>query len=66
MPETGVRVLGQLGYTFPFGPDGNGGPDLLAELTWGAHAAEAGQVTLPEPLFPRLDLDPDAAEPARS
>ena len=66
MPNTGVRVLGQLGYAFPYGPDGNGGPDLLAELTWGAHAGEPGRVTAPEPLFPRLDLEADAAEPTGS
>ena len=66
MPGTGPRVLGQLGYAFPYGPDGNDGPPVLAELSWGAHAAEPGRVTAPEPLFPRLDLDADAAEPARS
>jgi len=66
MPNTGVRVLGQLGYDFPYGPDGNDGPDVWVELAWGAHAGDAGRVTAPEPLFPRLDLDQDAAEPARS
>ena len=27
------------------------------ELAWGAHAGEAGRVTAPEPLFPRLDIE---------
>ena len=40
----------------PYGPDGNGGPPILDELAWGAHAAEPGRVTPPEPLFPRLEL----------
>src|SRR4029077_7720425 len=63
MPGTGPRVLSQLGYAFPYEADGNGGPAILDELAWGAHAREAGTVTLPEPLFPRLELEADAAEP---
>ncbi len=47
----------QLGHAYPYGPDGNGGPPILDELAWGAHAAEAGRVTAPEPLFPRLDVE---------
>ena len=34
--------------------DGNGGPPILDELRLGAHAAEAGRLGAPEPLFPRL------------
>jgi methionyl-tRNA synthetase len=57
LPMTAPRVLAQLGYPYPYGADGNGGPSLLDELHWGAHAGEPGQVTAPEPLFPRLDVD---------
>ena len=55
MPRTGPRVLGQLGYAYPYGVDGTGGPPLDNELRWGAHAGEPGRLTAPEPLFPRLD-----------
>ena len=41
----------------PLRPDGNGGPPILAELQWAAHAGDAGRVTAPEPLFPRLDVE---------
>ena len=57
LPGTAPRVLGQLGHAYPYGPDGNGGPPLAAELAWGAHAAETGRVSAPEPLFPRLDAE---------
>jgi methionyl-tRNA synthetase len=57
MPQTAPRILAQLGYTYPYGPDGNGGPPLEAELIWGAHAGDAGRVGTAEPVFPRLDLD---------
>ena len=42
MPATAPRVLAQLGYAYPYGPDGNGGPPILDELRWGAHAGEPG------------------------
>jgi len=58
IPNTAPRVLQQLGYDYPYAADGNGGPLLLDELRWGAHFPEAGRVTAPEPLFPRLDIDP--------
>jgi methionyl-tRNA synthetase len=58
MPDTAPRLLGQLGYDFSYGADGNGGPALLDELRWGAHLGEAGTLGTPEPLFPRLDIDP--------
>ncbi len=64
MPATGPRVLRQLGHDFGYGSDGNGGPSIIIELTWGAHATDVGRVTAPEPLFPRLDLEADATEPA--
>ncbi len=57
MPGMAPRVLGQLGYAYAYGPDGNDGPAILDELMWGAHAGEAGRVTAPEPLFPRLDVE---------
>jgi methionyl-tRNA synthetase len=60
MPGVAPRVLGQLGHAYDYGADGNGGPPILDELVWGARAGEAGRVTAPEPLFPRLDVDADA------
>ncbi len=58
LPATAPRLLAQLGYPWPYGPDGNGGPMISNELAWGAHAAEAGSMAAPEPLFPRLDVEP--------
>ncbi|MFL5683799.1 MAG: hypothetical protein ACJ77O_11725, partial [Chloroflexota bacterium] len=57
LPATAPRVLAQLGYPYPYGPDGNGGPPLLQELAWAAHAAEPGTVTAAQPLFPRLETE---------
>jgi methionyl-tRNA synthetase len=57
LPGTAPRLLAQLGFDYPYGPDGNGGPPILGELTWGAHAGDAGHLTAPEPLFPRLDVE---------
>ncbi len=57
LPATAPRVLAQLGYAWPYAADGNGGPPLLEELRWGAHAGEPGQLTAAEPLFPRLDSE---------
>jgi methionyl-tRNA synthetase len=56
IPNTAPRILAQLGYEYPYAADGNAGPPLRAELTWGAHA-EGGRVAAPEPLFPRLDVE---------
>jgi methionyl-tRNA synthetase len=58
MPASAPRVLGQLGFGYAYAPDGNGGPPILDELAWGAHRDDTGRVTMPEPLFPRLDVDP--------
>jgi len=59
LPGTAPRLLAQLGHAYPYGPDGNGGPPIVDELAWAAHAAEAGRVSTPEPLFPRLDVETD-------
>jgi methionyl-tRNA synthetase len=58
IPNTAPRVLAQLGFGYPYDADGNGGPPIAAELVWGAHAAEPGRLSQPEPLFPRLDVEP--------
>ena len=57
MPTIAPRVLAQLGYAFDYAADGNGGPPILDELTWGARAGESGRVSAPEPLFPRLEVE---------
>ncbi len=57
LPGTAPRVLAQLGYDYPYGPDGNGGPAILALLEWGSGPGTDGHVTAPEPLFPRLDTE---------
>ncbi|HLY14392.1 MAG TPA: methionine--tRNA ligase [Candidatus Limnocylindrales bacterium] len=60
LPATGPRILAQLGYAWPYASDGNGGPPILGELGWGAHSGESGRLEVPEPLFPRLDVEPSA------
>jgi methionyl-tRNA synthetase len=60
MPNTAPLVLAQLGYLYPYGPDGNGGPLLHDELRWGALGDVRGRLTAPEPLFPRLDVAAEA------
>jgi methionyl-tRNA synthetase len=57
MPDAAPRVLGQLGFDYPYGEDGNGGPPILDQLRWGARAGEAGRVGAAEPLFPRLEAE---------
>jgi methionyl-tRNA synthetase len=57
LPATAPRVLAQLGFGYPYGEDGNGGPPLADELRWGAHAEETGRVGAAEPLFPRLESE---------
>jgi methionyl-tRNA synthetase len=63
MPGMAPRILAQLGFPYPYGPDGNSGPPVAEELEWGAHAGVMGRVSTPEPLFPRLDMEA-TAEPA--
>jgi methionyl-tRNA synthetase len=57
MPSTAPRVLAQLGYLYPYGDDGNGGPPILEELVWGRHAGTSGRVSAAEPMFPRLETE---------
>jgi hypothetical protein len=57
-------VLEQLGYPYLYEADGNGGPALLAELGWGAHADEAGRIGTATPLFPRLESEAVESGPA--
>ncbi len=68
MPGAAPRVLAQLGYAYPWAPDGTGGPALLDELAWGARAGEPGTLAVPTPLFPRLEIeaadDPAETSPA--
>ena len=62
IPLAAPRALAQLGYEYPYAADGNGGPALLEELRWGAHATEAGRLETAEPLFPRIETE--AAAPS--
>ena len=62
MPDAAPRILGQVGFDYPYGEDGNGGPPILDQLRWGARAGEAGRVGAAEPLFPRLEAE--AVDPA--
>jgi methionyl-tRNA synthetase len=64
IPGAAARALSQLGYEYPYGADGNGGPALLDELRWGTHAGEKGQVATAEPLFPRLETEAAATPPS--
>jgi methionyl-tRNA synthetase len=58
MPGVAPRVLAQLGYDYPYGHDGSGGPPLLDELLlWSPPGRSTGHVGPPEPLFPRLEAE---------
>jgi methionyl-tRNA synthetase len=57
MPLAAPKALSQLGYEYPYRPDGNGGPALLDELSWGAKAGQAGRLGAAEPLFPRIETE---------
>jgi len=65
MPGAAPRILDQLGYDYPYAADGNGGPELLRLLAWGAEAGDTGRVIeTPVPLFPRLEAEAvEAASP---
>jgi methionyl-tRNA synthetase len=60
IPSVAPRVLAQLGYAYPYGAEGNGGPPLLEQLAWGEAASE-GRLGDASPLFPRLDVESDLA-----
>ena len=60
IPQAAPRALAQLGYEYAYAADGNGGPGLLDELAWGAHAGEAGRLATAEPLFPRIETESPA------
>jgi methionyl-tRNA synthetase len=64
MPGVAPRVLAQLGHDYPYRADGNGGPPLLDELRWAAHATESGTLTAPVPIFPRLEVEPTETVPS--
>jgi methionyl-tRNA synthetase len=61
MPATAPRLLSQLGYDYPYGADGNGGPAIDDLLDWGRLSGSAGRVSAPEPLFPRLETESEAS-----
>jgi methionyl-tRNA synthetase len=56
LPSAAPRAAEQQGITWPYAPDGNGGPDLRAVLRWGA-GPEGGRIGGAAPLFPRLDSE---------
>ena len=60
LPTTAPRVAAQLGYDYPYGPAGEGGPPLAELAGWGAGGA-GGHVGQAHILFPRLETK---AEPA--
>ncbi len=59
MPGLAPRIMAQLGYPYDYAADGNGGPSLLDELRWGAHAGAPGAMAAPVPLFPRIEVEAD-------
>ena len=65
LPATAPRVLAQLGYDYPYAADGNGGPPILDELRWGAHAAEAGRVAARSRCSRASTSIPRRADPTR-
>ena len=65
MPTASPRILDQLGYAYPYGPDGNGGPAVLGLLELGrAGGRDRPGDRHPVPLFPRVETEaaetPDA------
>jgi methionyl-tRNA synthetase len=64
MPAMAPRILDQLGHAYGYGPDGNGGPELLDRLDWGAVAGPGRVTSTPAPLFPRVESEPVESSPA--
>ena len=52
-------LLAQLGHAYPYGRRRQRRAADPRRAAWGAHATEAGRLTAPEPLFPRLDVEAD-------
>jgi methionyl-tRNA synthetase len=61
IPQATPKALAQLGYGYGYGADGNGGPPVLDELSWGAKAGEAGRLGTAEPLFPRIVVEDETS-----
>jgi methionyl-tRNA synthetase len=59
LPETAARAAEQLGTTYGYAPDGNGGPPLAEAVRWGS--GPTGSIGVPAPLFPRLETGEDVA-----
>jgi methionyl-tRNA synthetase len=57
MPTAAPRILEQLGYAYPYAADGNGGPELLGLLEWGAQPEAGRVIDTPSPLFPRVEAE---------
>jgi methionyl-tRNA synthetase len=64
MPGIAPRAMEQLGYDYPYGPDGNGGPPLAEMLAWGGAAAPGRVIATPTPLFPRVESEGSEPAPA--
>jgi len=58
MPDAAVRILAQLGHSYPYAADGNGGPPLASLAAWGALGGQPGRVETAAPIFPRQDAEP--------
>ena len=58
MPDAAVRILAQLGHSYPYVADGNGGPPLASLAAWGALGDQPGRVETAAPIFPRQDAEP--------
>jgi methionyl-tRNA synthetase len=64
MPTAAPKILAQLGYDYTAGLDGNGGSAVLPLLEWAGGFVAGGRVAAAQPLFPRLEIEAEAATPA--
>ena len=55
IPVAAARAAAQLGTSWEYGSDGNGGPPLADLVAWGALGE--GRIGEAAPLFPRLEAD---------